>query len=443
MNRITTLSIGLLACAPPLAEQTPEDTMGTDVTYTPTETTESSPVETVYEEITVDATDYNQWVYYHLGARAVVMVSEKDVPDNWDLAFRRFNIKLNGGVSGTGTVRGQVNDQDAFVDLLVAPSQGYVSDREDFNADGVPEYLFLNWYDYDYETHLLTPKDQFYVLEVASDEHYKFQHLAYYDEPGTSGMVTFALEGLISPDGAGTTTTTTTGTTTTGTTGTGTTTTGTTGTGTTTTGTTTGTTTTGTTTTGTTTASGEYMTLMVDATSSDDWAPVDLSIPEEVSEAANWQIAAQRYEVKLNSDLDVRAQMIDTIGFADLEIAPTSGYLTDEESDLDYVLVDWYSYDYISHTLTPKDQFYVIEASATEHYKLEFLGYYDVYGVSGNITFGIQRMDSMPGLCPVVYTVPGSGAELTCDDLVLDFSYTCDDLDAYAFDCSGCEYCAD
>ena len=46
-----------------------------------------------------------------------------------------------------------------------------------------------------------------------------------------------------------------------------------------------------------------------------------------------------------------------------------------------------------------------------------------------------------PATCPVVYTVPGGGPALTCDDLVNDYGYTCEELALYAYDCTGCMNC--
>src|SRR5690606_5184745 len=57
-------------------------------------------------EATVDAT--GGWVYYDLAAGA-----ESTEAGTWHIAFNRYNVKLNGGESGSGTVAGFVGKTPA------------------------------------------------------------------------------------------------------------------------------------------------------------------------------------------------------------------------------------------------------------------------------------------------------------------------------------------
>lgn len=59
-------------------------------------------------EATVDATSNTDWVYYDLVAGAVSSAS-----GTWHIAFNRYNVKLNGGDSGTGKVAGFVGKTPA------------------------------------------------------------------------------------------------------------------------------------------------------------------------------------------------------------------------------------------------------------------------------------------------------------------------------------------
>ena len=127
---------------------------------------------------------------------------------------------------------------------------------------------------------------------------------------------------------------------------------------------------------------------MVDSTSSTDWVYIDLSLVEVVSGDDDWDLTSKRYEVALNEG--VLAQKIEGVAFEDMSVAPADGYITDEESDLDYVMNDWYDYDFVTHILTPRDHFYVIETATFEYYKLEFVDYYNDSGVSGYLTFRIE-----------------------------------------------------
>ncbi|RFA27248.1 hypothetical protein CAI21_15215 [Alkalilimnicola ehrlichii] len=58
----------------------------------------------------VDASSYGQWVYFNLDEAKPVALSEAEAAasTDWHIAFRRFDIKLNGGTSGPGQVAGAV-----------------------------------------------------------------------------------------------------------------------------------------------------------------------------------------------------------------------------------------------------------------------------------------------------------------------------------------------
>ena len=55
----------------------------------------------VVSTATVAATSATDWTYYDLGAKAVSTAG-----GTWHIAFSRYNVKLNGGASGSGTVAG-------------------------------------------------------------------------------------------------------------------------------------------------------------------------------------------------------------------------------------------------------------------------------------------------------------------------------------------------
>ncbi len=66
----------------------------------------------------------NKYTYFNLDSRQIVDISDADatVSGAWHIAFKRANIKLNGGVSGPGAVRGAVADaQEDFYDAAGEP----------------------------------------------------------------------------------------------------------------------------------------------------------------------------------------------------------------------------------------------------------------------------------------------------------------------------------
>ncbi len=140
----------------------------------------------------VDATAEDVWVYLDLDDGQQLEVSDPRADPDWDIAFQRFNIKLNGGDSGTAGVEAILLEDMAFEDVDVAPAQGYISDLPDGDDENEnPDYVFQDWYDYNIATHVLTPRPVVYVVRTAEPQHYKLQIDAYYDDVGTSGTLGF------------------------------------------------------------------------------------------------------------------------------------------------------------------------------------------------------------------------------------------------------------
>lgn len=61
----------------------------------------------------------NKYTYFNLDSGQVIELSDSEAAasENWHIAFKRTNIKLNGGVSGPASIKGAVADaQDDFYD---------------------------------------------------------------------------------------------------------------------------------------------------------------------------------------------------------------------------------------------------------------------------------------------------------------------------------------
>ena len=143
----------------------------------------------------VDSTHEGRWVLLDLETREAALGATDGEPLGWDLGFQRFKIMTNSGISGdagTGTVRLEDTSWD---EVTEAPADGYVADAEDGDdEDSDPDLAFMAdgaWYDYDFATHTLSPRDHVYVVRTASGNYFKVQVLGYYDVAGTPGLVTF------------------------------------------------------------------------------------------------------------------------------------------------------------------------------------------------------------------------------------------------------------
>ena len=137
----------------------------------------------------VDATSTSAWTYGDFETGAAVTDES-----SWDLRFQRFHISTNGGVSGDGGVEVALVSDLAFEDVVVPPVTGWTADLpdgDDTNAD--PDYAFEQgdgWYDYDANTHVLTPKRVVWVVRTNGGTTLKLRIERYYDEAGTAGWFT-------------------------------------------------------------------------------------------------------------------------------------------------------------------------------------------------------------------------------------------------------------
>lgn len=159
----------------------------------------------------VDAEDPEAWVYFDFQAQGEVTPEQPEADPSWDLAFQRFRIKINGGVSGPGGVRVAILTGMALDDMTLAPASGYVEDADDTedDDDADPDYAFERedgWYAYDPSSHTLSPRPKVYVVATADGEHFALELLGYYDEAGSDARPSFRwapLPAAPSPTGTG------------------------------------------------------------------------------------------------------------------------------------------------------------------------------------------------------------------------------------------------
>ncbi len=84
----------------------------------------------------IDATDYSKWVYVSLETGKVVGTGDLEQireGDDWDIAFHRYNVRLNGGKSGSGKAGaylapGKIG-KTGWDAIVTAPNDGYVADK--------------------------------------------------------------------------------------------------------------------------------------------------------------------------------------------------------------------------------------------------------------------------------------------------------------------------
>ncbi|MFV2006694.1 MAG: HmuY family protein [Longimicrobiales bacterium] len=132
---------------------------------------------------TADATK-EDWSYFDFSQGSTV-----DDPEgaNWDLAFRRHSIIVNGGPGFMGQ-GGVLETTVPFDSMTMAPADGYVANR--VRGDTV-NTATEDWYDYSWMSHILRPKPATYVVRTADGKYAKLELFSYYCRGAIAGCVTF------------------------------------------------------------------------------------------------------------------------------------------------------------------------------------------------------------------------------------------------------------
>jgi hypothetical protein len=134
---------------------------------------------------TIDASAPEAWRFFDFSRGSLV---EDPAPLEWDLAFRRFNIGVNGGDGFAGQGGALDLGEVAFDSVARVPEGGY--QPSDARRDSTNAALEA-WYDYGFSSHLLTPEPRVYALRTADGRYAKLEILSYYCPGAMPGCVTF------------------------------------------------------------------------------------------------------------------------------------------------------------------------------------------------------------------------------------------------------------
>lgn len=157
-------------------------------TYAPTPPAPAEVVDTVVGPVqyTVDARSPDRWVFFDFSRGSVV---ESPGPLDWDLAFRRFRIIVNGGrgFAGTGAIA-DLGDVP-FESNEAMPDTGWVETevRSDSSNPAV-----ARWYSYGWSSHILRPRPNVYAVRTADGRHARMRMISYYCPGAIPGCLTFA-----------------------------------------------------------------------------------------------------------------------------------------------------------------------------------------------------------------------------------------------------------
>ena len=135
----------------------------------------------------------NPYIYLDLKAGTRVDINDIDarMSNAWDITLKRSSLRVNSGDSGTGGRKLAVVQAATLADVTAAPTTGYATD--DFTDEtcalvsqliGEPASAFGGWYNYDDNTHVVTPKAEVYVVERPDGSHTALRILDFYDRSG-------------------------------------------------------------------------------------------------------------------------------------------------------------------------------------------------------------------------------------------------------------------
>ncbi|HUE77498.1 MAG TPA: HmuY family protein [Longimicrobiales bacterium] len=136
-------------------------------------------------QVTVDATDEWRWVFFDFSRGAVI---DRPGPLDWDIAFRRFDVMVNGGAGFAGEGAAADLGETAFDRVATVPSNGWVTTRV---ARDSTNRAIDRWYDYGFTSHLLTPRPRIYAIRTADGRYAKLRFVSYYCPGARPGCMTF------------------------------------------------------------------------------------------------------------------------------------------------------------------------------------------------------------------------------------------------------------
>lgn len=157
-------------------------------------------------ETLVDASSTTAWSYLDFETGLAVTPSDPNNERTWDVAFQRFKVVSNGGVSGMGGALVARITDTPFANITQAPEGGYIADAPDgdLDRDDTADSAFTNgvddWYNYDVATHQVSPREDItYIVRTPEMHFYKVQIRAYYDAAGSPGFLRFRWAPVLPP----------------------------------------------------------------------------------------------------------------------------------------------------------------------------------------------------------------------------------------------------
>lgn len=155
--------------------------------------------------ITIDASNYNNWVYFSFSSASTVEVENPESSLDWDIAFQRKHIRTNSGLSGLGDGGALVDSSMTWIDQWnnaenSIESDDWVVDQvlNDFYdpvthlfGEGIKNPALNSWGWFDEQYTLNVNHYVMYVLTADGQNMVKFWPYSYYSANGAGGNISF------------------------------------------------------------------------------------------------------------------------------------------------------------------------------------------------------------------------------------------------------------
>src|SRR4051812_19860612 len=158
------------------------------ITFEPTASARADSVHAGARLFTADARDEGKWHHFSFAQARLVAPS-----DDWDIAFKRFHIIVNGAPGFSGNAGVVDLGRLRFDDVISAPRTGYVGSVAGRDTASAP---LTRWYGYGFSTHLLTTLDHVYAVRTTDGSYVKMQVLSYYCPGPDPGCMTIRYSAL-------------------------------------------------------------------------------------------------------------------------------------------------------------------------------------------------------------------------------------------------------
>jgi len=160
----------------------------------------------------INSSSSTAWKYFSFEKNDTVTITNPLTSTGWDLAFQRYRIKTNGGMSGSGmgsAANSYKKGQTGFDGLTV------VSDTASFTVDasvqiavqqGYATYIvnpeLYTWFAIELAAQgtQIVPSDFIYFVRTADGKYAKIWFKSYYSATNTSGHITIQYK--YQPDGS-------------------------------------------------------------------------------------------------------------------------------------------------------------------------------------------------------------------------------------------------